>query len=177
MAILENDIIRLRALEPEDLDRIYDWENHAEWWSAGSTLAPYSRFVLKEYIAGAHRDIYDVRQLRLIIEQLDTKEAIGMIDLYDFEPHHKRAGVGILLDPSHQGNGMASVALSLLIDYAFSFLKLHQLYAHVGDNNEASRTLFSRCGFVTTGKLSDWQVTVDGYRDVLVMQLLNGHPR
>lgn len=175
MAILENEIIRLRALEPEDLDRIYHWENHAEWWSMGSTLVPYSRYVLREYIAESHRDIYDVKQLRLMIEQKATKDAVGMIDLYDFEPHHKRAGVGILLDPLHQGNGTASVALLLLVDYAFSFLKLHQLYVHVAENNEASRTLFSRCGFVTTGKLPDWQVTVDGYRDVLVMQLLNRH--
>ncbi len=173
MILLENSHIRLRALEPEDLASIYRWENNTEWWGVGNTLSPYSRYVLKEYIAQSHRDLYDLKQLRLVIELKDNGVAIGTVDMYDFDPHHRRVGVGVLIDPAYQGNGVATEAVDLLVAYVFSFLKLHQIYVHVPDNNEASRMLFERCGFTTTGKLTDWQVTVDGYRDVLVMQLLN----
>lgn len=173
MALLKNEHIRLRALEPEDLEPLYHWENNTELWTVGHSVTPYSRYILKEYIAESHRDIFELKQLRLIIEPCITGKAVGMIDLFDFDPHHRRAGVGILLDMDHQGYGLATEALRLLINYSFSFLKLHQLYAHVPVTNEASKKLFSRCGFTTTGTLTDWLVAEEGYTDILVLQLIN----
>lgn len=173
MALLENKHIRLRALEPEDLSVLYRWENNSDLWSVGSTLAPYSQYVLREYIVESRRDIYEIKQLRLIIEKCEAKEAIGIIDLFDFDPHNQRAGVGILLDPDYQGNGWATDALNLLVEYAFSFLKLHQLYVHIPSNNEPSKALFARCGFQTTALLTDWLVAPEGFKDVCVMQRLN----
>jgi len=175
MALLKNEHISLRALEPEDLLSLFRWENDSSLWKIGNSLAPYSQYVLREYIAESRRDIYELKQLRLIIEVNETKEAAGLIDLFDFDPHHGRAGTGILLEPSFHGNGIATEALKLLIDYAFSFLKLHQLYAHVPVNNEASNALYQRNGFEITGKLSDWLIEENGYTDVWVMQLINTH--
>ncbi|MDH6306351.1 diamine N-acetyltransferase [Parabacteroides sp. PF5-5] len=173
MALLKNDTLALRALEPEDLEYLFRWENNSAIWScSGSTISPYSRYVLKEYIAQSHLGIYEQKQLRLIIELMETKKPIGMIDLYDFDPHNRKAGVGILLDTEHQGNGMATNALHLLTDYAFSFLKIHQLYAYVAINNEPSKSLFLRCGFTISGTLSDWISTEKGYSDVLIMQYI-----
>ncbi|MCS2893661.1 GNAT family N-acetyltransferase [Parabacteroides faecis] len=103
MALLENEMIRLRALEPEDLELLYRWENNPDLWELGNTMSPYSRYILKEYIRESHRDIFDTRQLRLMIELRSTGAAIGTVDLYDFEPHHRRAGIGILVDPLYQG--------------------------------------------------------------------------
>ena len=94
MAQLENETIRLRALEPEDLELLYRWENNPELWSLGNTMSPYSRYILKEYIRESHRDIFDLKQLRLMIELRSTGAAVGTVDLYDFEPHHRRAGIG-----------------------------------------------------------------------------------
>lgn len=173
MALLENERIRLRNLEPEDLDILYRWENDASLWGVGDTVSPFSRYVLKEYIAESHRDIYDLRQLRLMIEWRSDGAAAGLADLFDFNPHHRRAGVGILVDALYRQKGLATEALNLLADYAFSFLKLHQLYAHVPVFNEASKALFARCGFVVTGVLSEWITGSEGYADVWVMQRLN----
>ena len=173
MRQLENETIRLRAMEPEDLELLYRWENNPELWSLGNTMSPYSRYILKEYIRESHRDLFDVKQLRLMIDLHSTGTTIGTVDLYDFEPHHRRAGVGILLDPLYQRNGLATEAMHVLINYAFYFLKLHQLYAHVPVNNEASKALFARCGFVVTGTMTDWISTENGYADVLMMQKVN----
>lgn len=170
MALLENEHIRLRAPEPEDLDLLYRWENDTTQWGVGNTLSPYSRYILKEYIANSHQSIYELKQLRFMIESKPDGTTVGMIDLYDFEPHHKRAGAGIMLDPHFQGKGIATQALRLMMGYAFSFLKLHQLYAHVPADNRPSEALFERCGFTTTGVLRDWLITNEGYSDVLVMQ-------
>lgn len=175
MELLENKHIRLRALEPEDLASLYRWENDTTLWTVGNTLAPYSRYVLKEYIIESHRDIYDLKQLRLIIEEKATENTLGMVDLFDFDPHNRRAGIGVLLDPLYQRNGWATEALQLLIQYSFSFLKLHQLYVHIPVNNESSISLFERCGFITIGTLTDWIVSTDGYENVLLMQKINTH--
>ncbi|OAV71269.1 Spermidine N(1)-acetyltransferase [Bacteroidales bacterium Barb4] len=175
IALLENDHIRLRALEPEDLMLLYRWENNSELWSVSNTLAPYSLYALKEYIAESRKDIYELKQLRLIIEECPEGRAIGTIDLFDFDAHNKRAGVGILLDPAFQGGGRATEALALLTEYAFSFLKLHQLYVHIPTDNESSKALFTRGGFLPAGVLVDWlsvAATSNAYRDVLVMQLI-----
>lgn len=173
MAQLESEIIRLRALEPEDLELLYRWENNPELWSLGNTMSPYSRYILKEYIRESHRDLFDLRQLRLMIELRSTGEAIGTVDLYDFEPHHHRAGIGVLIDPLYQRYGYATETMSVLIKYAFSFLKLHQLYVHIPVGNEASKALFARCGFTVTGIMTDWIITEEGYSDVLMMQKVN----
>lgn len=172
MGYLISENIRLRALEPEDLELLYRWENDPELWRVGNTLSPYSRYILKEYITESHRDLFDLKQLRLMVQLRSTGATIGMVDLFDFEPHHCRAGVGILLDPLYQRNGLATEALGLLVDYAFSFLKLHQLYVHIPVMNEPSKALFTRCRFTITGILTDWIALPEGYSDVLVMQRL-----
>jgi len=171
--MLENEMIRLRALEPEDLDAFYKWENDTTLWSWSCTLVPYSRYELREYILSA-KDIYESKQLRFVIEL--TKEAIpvGLIDLYDFEPYHKRAAVGIIIDKAYQSKGIAGEALTLLCDYTFSFLKLHQLYAFIPVKNEPSKRLFLGNGFKEKGLLHDWLQTVDGYEDVLIVSLIAG---
>ena len=157
MNVLQNKTVCLRAPEPEDLELLYSWENNPEWWEIGNTLAPYSRYLLKEYIAESHRGIFDLKQLRLMIDLCSTGATVGMLDLYDFDPHHRRAGVGILL----------------LAEYAFSYLKLHQLFVHIPIGNEPSKALFARCGFTVTGILTDWITTKNGYSDVLTMQKIN----
>lgn len=173
MGLLQSERLLLRALEPEDLEQLYRWENNPEWWDFGNTLSPYSRYLLKAYIADSHRDIYESKQLRLMVILRSTGVAIGMVDLYDFDPHHKRAAVGILIDPLYRNSGIAVEALGILQNYAFSFLKLHQLYAYVSVNNEASKNLFSHCGYAITGKLADWIIEKNGYSDVLIMQLMS----
>jgi diamine N-acetyltransferase len=170
MALLKNDRIRLRALEPEDLDALYEWENDSSVWRSGNTLSPYSRYMLKEYISQSHLTIYEQKQLRLMIELQETGKVVGMVDLYDFDLHNKKAGVAILLDAEFRKKGIATEAIKLLTNYAFSFLKIHQLYAYIDVTNEASKALFVRCGFTVSGALSDWALTEDGFTDVLVLQ-------
>jgi len=174
MKLLENDNIRLRALEPGDLPLLYKWENDSSLWEFGSTLSPYSKSTLEEYIRDSRLDIYTARQLRLMIElKHEGNATIGTIDLYDFDPHHNRAGIGILIDPAYQKRGFAAEALGLMEEYAFSFLLMHQLYAYVPNTNTTSLSLFRRAGYQPAGVLKKWLVVIGGHRDdVTVLQKL-----
>lgn len=171
MGRLENDEIRLRALEPDDLPLLYAWENDDLFWAEGNSLAPYSRFVLRQYIEEQQAlDIFSSKQLRLMVELKSEHRAIGTIDLFDFDPFHGRAGVGILIDKDFQSRGFASQALDLLCGYAFRLLRLHQLYCHVNEGNEASIRLFKGAGFEVCGCLKSWNKCADGWRNCLLFQ-------
>lgn len=165
--------VSLRAVDPEDLDFIYTLENDPSLWEVGNTYTPYSKFTIREYLENAHRDIYEVKQLRLAICNED-KDIVGVIDLYDFDPYHKRAGVGIAISQlAHRNKGYASGALQLMIAYAFDHLRIHQLYANIAQDNEASRRLFEKLRFRESGIKTDWIATKTGFKNELLYQLIN----
>lgn len=172
MIILKGEHLYLRALEPEDIDFIFDSENDESIWEISNTQTPYSRYLLKEYIAQSHRDIYDVKQLRLVISNYEHK-AIGLIDLFDFDFKNKRAGVGILVkDKENRHKGFGSEALQLLINYSFTQLNLHQLYCNIAEDNTASIKLFESKGFNVIGLKKDWIYLNDIFKSEFILQLI-----
>lgn len=166
--------IRLRALEPEDLELLYDWENNNSNWLISNTVAPFSKYTLKRYMENSHKSIYETGQLRLMIELIDDKTDIGTIDLFDFDPFHKRAGIGILIaEESYRRKGYASMALKCLIGYCFSTLQLHQLYCNILADNCESIDLFKKLGFVGAGIKRQWINTANGWLDEYMFQLID----
>lgn len=174
MAIsLTKDDVMLRSLEPEDLSFLYRIENDTNIWKVSNTFTPYSKYVLKQYIENAHHDIYTNKQLRLIICLNDSDVPVGAIDLFDFDPFHLRAGVGIVIDKAYQNKGIANKALSILIQYCFEHLKLHQVFCNITEDNLASIQLFSNAGFEKIGAKKDWVRTEKGWLNEAIYQLIN----
>jgi len=165
--------IGLRALEPDDLDILYKWENIPDIWQLGQTLKPFSRDILKKYLENAHLDIFETHQVRFVIHKISNPNtAIGLIDLYDFDPFHERAGVGILIgEISERKQGYAKEALSLLCQYAFKILMLHQLFCTITAKNEPSIQLFTKAGFVKTGERIEWIKTRTNWQTEFFYQL------
>lgn len=167
---MNNACVRLRAMEPEDLDMLYRIENDSELWKIGTTNVPYSRYVLHDYIANCANDIYIDRQVRQIIVNSDDI-AVGMIDIVNFNPQHNRAEVGIVLQSQYCHQGYAHQALQLLLQYAKVTLHLHQLYALVDIRNTDSLSLFKNTGFTNHLVLKDWLYDGNSYRDSMLLQL------
>ena len=167
---LEGELTRLRALEAEDVDLLYVWENDPAVWGVSGTLAPVSRHPLRRFLDEPRFDLYAARQLRLVVETLDGR-AVGLVDLFEFEPVDLRAGVGILIHGAgDRGRGFASDALDVLCRYARQVLGLHQLWCSVAPDNAASLALFRRAGFVECGRKREWRRTPDGWADELLLQ-------
>ena len=174
MITLKGSKIYLRALEPEDLEFLYTIENDESIWEMSSTQTPYSKFLIRQYLENATQDIYEAKQLRLAICLNDSSEAIGLIDLFDFDPSNQRAGVGIvILENENRNSGFGSEALRLLIEYSFKQLQLHQLYANIGTENNASINLFVNFGFQCIGVKKDWNRFNNQYFDEGFYQLIN----
>ena len=173
MVTLQGENIFLRALEPEDLEFIYTIENDESIWEVSNTQTPYSKFLIRQYLENAHQDIYEAKQLRLAICISKTSETIGLIDLFDFDPKNKRAGIGIIIqDKINRSNGFGKEALELLIEYSFHQLQLHQLFANIGTENNASLSLFATFGFEKIGIKKDWNFTNNSYHDEAILQLI-----
>lgn len=170
---LKGKDIELRALEPSDLDFLYQVENDESVWEISNTTTPYSKFILKQYLENAHRDIFEVKQLRLVICLASEKRPIGFIDLFDFEPNHHRVGVGIVIfAESDRGKGYAYQTIEMICNYAFTHLKVHQVYANITEDNRASIELFQKAGFEKAGLKKDWVFSEGTYKNELLYQRL-----
>ena len=175
MVTLKGEKVFLRALEPEDLDFIYAIENNEEVWEMSLTQTPYSKFLIRQYLDNSHKDIFQAKQLRLVISNYE-KEPIGLIDLFDFEPAHKRAGIGILIaNKNDRAKGYGSEALQLLLKYTRKQLNLHQVYANISEENHKSIQLFERFGFERIGVKKDWNYINGIYKNELLYQLRYVH--
>lgn len=174
---LQNKNIYLRSIEPEDLDFLYETENNPDIWELSNNQTPYSRFVLKQYIERTlSEDIYALKELRLVICKTEDDSKIGLIDLFDFDPKNKRAGVGILIsDQKNRGLGYASEALQTLIEYSFGILQLHQLFCNIPTDNKESKNLFIKHNFKEVGVKKDWIFDGEVYKDELFFQLIKSN--
>ncbi len=173
MLTLRGEKIYLRALEPEDLDFVHQIENQEDLWELSATQTPYSRFLIKKYLQNSHRDVYEVKQLRLVISDYDQK-TIGLIDVFDLEPKDRRAALGIVIaDPADRSKGYGAESLSLICKYCFTHLALHQVYANVAANNSGSIKLFEKQGFEKIGVKKEWNLVNGTYQDEILYQLIN----
>lgn len=153
--MLVGNKVRLRPIEPWDVDKILDWENNHKNWRVSNTLVPFSKELIMQYINNA-QDIYAVKQARFIITQIDDLKAIGSIDLFEFAPMHQRAGVGILVEEEHRGKGYATEALSLIDDYALNVVGIRNLFCNILEDNHGSISLFEKSGYVEVGRKIKW---------------------
>lgn len=166
--------IYLRALEPTDLDFLYQLENDESLWEVSNTSTPFSKFILSQYLENSHRDIFDIKQLRLVICKKDSDLPIGCIDLFDFEPKHHRVGVGIVIfSEVEKQKGFALQSIQLLARYVFQHLNIRTVFANITESNSASIQLFKKAGFTRVGVKKDWLLIEGVYKNELLYQLIN----
>ena len=168
--MLKGKRIFLRAAEPEDLDLMYLIENDTTLWSVGSSNVPYSRFALRQFIEQTSNDINTDGQVRLVIALNEGCNAIGFVDLQNFDIRHRRAEVGIVLLPEWQHQGFAKEVLGVLKRYASKHLLIHQLYALISVGNVPAQSLFSNAGYIKTATLQHWLHNGEEWQDVMMYQ-------
>lgn len=172
MITLKGEYVFLRAIEPEDADFIMAAENDESFWEISNTQTPFSRHIIEQYVKNAYKDIYEVKQLRLIIET-NKGVKLGMIDLFDFDFKNKRAGVGVLIkNTEDRQKGYGKEALQLLVNYSFDRLHLHQLYCNISEDNIQSLKLFENAGFNKVGLKKDWNFSGGKFKNEFLLQLV-----
>lgn len=170
--MLKGTQVYLRAMEPQDLELLYQWENNPANWEVSGTLTPYSKNQLKQFIEDSQHDIFTLKQARFMICKKDSN-VIGTLDLFEFDPQHKRAGVGILIgDESERNKGFALEALQILSNYAENKLHLTQLFCTISSKNSPSIRLFEKAGYTLAGTKKSWLQHKEGLHDACFYQLI-----
>lgn len=162
--------IRLRAMEPSDIELLYYMENDESIWSVGVTNVPYSRHLLADYIENASGDIYTDKQVRLIVEN-EEGASIGIVDLMDFSPAHRRAELGIVIQNDYRGQGYAKAVIRKMLEYGKEVVHLHQIYAIVPQNNKSSVRMLESIGFQRNMELKDWLFDGESYHSAYFFQI------
>lgn len=162
--------LHLRALEPEDLVALEKVENDMVYWNYSNQTEPFSLYTLKQYIKQQSQDIFEVRQKRFVISD-KQKDVLGFVDLFDFEPIHRRAGVGIFVLNVYRTKGVATKALQLMHAYVKEHLNLKNLYANISMENSSSIKLFASAGYVEIGIKKDWNFYKGCFHDELFYQI------
>ena len=164
--------LKYRALEPEDAVLLFLWENNLEINQVSLSKVPLSKYILEQYISQAHLDIQQAGQFRFMLE--DNKgNSIGCVDLFDYCAIDRRSAIGIIIDEKYRSKGYGSEAISLMKDYAFSRLGMHQLHCSVTIDNIASIKMFKSAGFQKIGVRKDWCFRNGNFLDVIEFQCLN----
>ncbi len=169
MVNIKGDLVTLRAVEPEDIAPLYEWENDTSLWGVSGTVAPFSHHTLEQFIEAQRVDIYSSRQMRLMICRHDGV-TVGAVDLFEFEPQHHRAGVGIMIATEERKRGYAKDALLTIESYARQYLEIHQLWCNIEIDNKASLALFESVGYTQIGVKQDWNYTPAGYKSEVMLQ-------
>ena len=164
-------MIKLRALEPEDIDFLYQLENEEALWEVSDNQLPFAKHLLQDYIQHAHQDIYEAKQYRYVIA-FEEGTPMGCVDLYDFCPQHKRASVGIAILPNYRGKGYGQQALTALIAHVKTYLDIHQLVAYIPADNKVSNSLFQKVGFIAVATLPDWLYSKGTYKAVEIYRIV-----
>ncbi len=172
--MLKGSKVTLRAMEPSDIEVLFAWENDVDNWQISNTHAPFSRHILEQFV-NSENDIFSNKQLRLMIEENESSLTVGAVDLFEFDPLHLKAGVGILIaEHEFRGKGLAKESLQLLIEYAFDIINLHQLFCHIEIKNTRSLELFQGLGFEITGTKKDWSMNNGEWENQYFLQLISG---
>lgn len=175
---IQGKYITLRALEPTDVKLLYQWENDPAIWKLSQTVKPYSEFTLQMFVECSSEELNTTRQIRMMVDVADNSidkmgKTIGIIDIFDYDPFHQRAGIGIIIHADYRGKGHAKEALELAKNYLFDTLLLHQIYCNIQEENLISLSLFQKTGFEIVGLQKDWLRTKEGFKNVYLLQCLN----
>lgn len=146
----------LRSLKIEDVDWMLSVENNPEFWMYGDNQTPYLREDIEQFVQEEiELEDVQVEQLRKVIEC--EGKPVGMVDLFDIDYDHLRAGVGILIfDHQARSKGLASWAIQEIESFARHELGMHQLHCSVRVSNDAGIKLFEKLAYQFCGERKEW---------------------
>lgn len=168
--MIQGRLVRLRAREPEDLERGYQWTNDRD----------VSRFLLLRYPQSRAQEESWLRNnssasfhtLGLAVDTLERVH-IGNIDLRDISPENRTGEIGVMIgDKRYWGLGYGSDAVRTLARFAFQMMNLQRVHLRTFAYNERAQAAFKKAGFQEEGRLRRHLYTEGRYWDVILMGCL-----
>lgn len=165
-----NNII-LRPLKLSDWEKTIQWRNDFEIKKL-AMMHPYpvTEFLEKEW----YEDLLKNKSNKVVYFTITDNEdsPLGYIFLNNINPINKNCYLGIVIgDSANRGKGIGSVAIKLILDYAFNTLNMIKVTVEVVCQNKNALMLYENFGFVHEGCLKQQFYSNGIHHDVLLMSL------
>jgi RimJ/RimL family protein N-acetyltransferase len=143
---VEGDRVSLHPIEEEDLAFVAEGVNHPQ-------IRPLVGQWFPTPLAREHRYFEEMNERVDAVQVLVTAddERVGVIELDPIDHETGVADLGAWIHPDRRRSGYAREAVGLMVDYAFSELRIHKVTANAYAANDASRTMLESIGFVEEG--------------------------
>jgi len=169
--ILSTSRLRLRQFRAEDADAMHECFANPEamrFWN----LPVYTKHT--ETVRSVRRfiDCTPSYYRFWAVADAGTDRCLGMVNYHDGHIRSRRVNIGYIINPAHLGRGIASEAVSAMLDFCFGELGLHRAQAFIHPDNNASIALAEKLGFSREGLLRDNLRVGDEWRNDLLYALL-----
>jgi RimJ/RimL family protein N-acetyltransferase len=146
--------VRLRALEPADLDRCMRWINDPETIEHLSIREPISSVSEIQFLQRSSANS-DPNSRVFAIETSDGVP-IGNTGLHHIHWQDRNAELGILIgEKDYWSKGYGTDAIRTLLRFAFEELNLHRVGLIVDEDNPRAIRCYEKCGFRREGTMRD----------------------
>lgn len=160
-------VVRLRAVDPEDWEAHYHWDQDSEMSGRLDFVwPPTSRARARRWAEETSRQPDD-DNLALEIEALEDGALVGHIGVHDSDRRIGSFSYGLAVLPEHQRRGYASEAILLVARYFFQELRYQKVNAQVHSDNTPSLALHEKLGFAREGALRRMVYTGGQFYDLM----------
>jgi len=157
--------------DAEELFAVYGDEEVMRFWDTPPLRNVAELREMLSWVLGAGKN--DTSQM-WSVRGVSPSNIFGMVSYHHLERWHHRADISFLFARRYWGKGVATEALTALIDYCFNRLLLHRLVALVDPANERSHKIVHRLGFRKEGVLVDHICNAGQYHTVILYGLVAG---
>ena len=171
MTVLEGAHVRLRRASADDAEARFVFGTDTEivkMFGGGlSDAKPMTRAAAERW---AQRQANDPHAWIIEVEG----RLVGDIKLHSIVDQDRRASMAIgIYDRTCLGKGLGTEAIRLLLQYAFTELRLHRIGIRVLAYNERAIRAYAKCGFVIEGRERETAFVDGRWHDDFMMGLLS----
>lgn len=160
------DNYKIRLLEASDLAQSYSLiqnnRKRLEDFFIGTVSRTNNFEDTKKFLNEIIQKSKDKLYYPFIVENRDTKELVGFVDIKSIDWNIPKAELGFYTDEKHAGKGISSQAFDLIVKHCLDELGFKKLYLRTHENNLAARKLAEKCGFEIEGRIRKDCKTTNG---------------
>jgi ribosomal-protein-alanine N-acetyltransferase len=171
MVFLASERVELVPLDPEDQSHVEAYRQSRNDPAMRATGA-YGRGLTAGLASDRITDLQSAEEESALCAIRIDEGVVGWGTVHTVDTRSRTARVGYYVLPEQQGNGYASEAARLLVEYAFDELNMHRVEATVQGDNPASKRVLEKLGFVHEGTKRDAFYKDGEYRDLTLWAAL-----
>lgn len=151
---ISDDEITLRKIVDIDLDEIFEIYRNEELFKYSPVMIKKSKNTVANMIGHFERDFHKKKCIFLgICLNNEPEKVVGIAEIFDYSNEVNMITIGYRLNDKFWGNGIATKAVRVMVDYLFNDIGINRIQAFVMPENIKSQNVLERNGFIKEGTI------------------------